>query len=230
MIVVVVVAWLFALPVDVLPLVVVLAVTGLSLILACWMVYRGRRRLATLCFWGVAPLINVLYVFAVLTPEMYLHLFLFVAWLGVGLPVIGGFGAAWAALAAQEKVAPRRSPAAPWFTVIALTLMPLITLITCWPFRLGFLIARPALGRLADQVAAGQAPTFPQWVGPFRIAGARLDSTTGNVGLWIDPNSSGPLGFVRVAPGAPAESRFDLNRGDDMTLELGGGWWYNEED
>ena len=105
---------------------------------------------------------------------------------------------------------PSLSEAAAWLSVGVLALLPLFTLLTLWPLRLGFAASRPALEHIADQVAAGQTITYPQQVGLFRIAGSVVDPSSGSVGLLIDPNPNGYTGFVRVRPGTPPDrSRSD---------------------
>ena len=82
---------------------------------------------------------------------------------------------------------------------------------------------------MADQVAAGQASSSPQWVGPFRVARSVVDPVSGNVGLMIDPNPSGPTVLVRVRPVTPPDRR-GLFGWDDLLVDLGWGWEYREED
>jgi hypothetical protein len=115
----------------------------------------------------------------------------------INASTIGALGEAWARSATRGGAAPRRSPPTAWLSVIALCLLP-VTLWTFWPLRLAFLTVRPALDRLADQIAAGKAAGFPQWVGPFRVACSAVDPVSGNVGLMIVPNPNGPMGLVRV--------------------------------
>jgi len=223
------VAGLLALPTGTAVIVIALSLMCLALIGARWLVFRGQRHLAAFGFWVPATLTNVLYAAASVAPDIYLLTALFLGWLVVIVPTIGGLGAAWATLATSERAVPRRSPPTAWLPVIVLSVMPLATLWTFWPLHLGFLAARPTLERLADRVAAGQAVGFPQRVGLFRVAGSAVDPITGNVGLIIDPNPNGPTGFVRVRPGAYR------NRGgpfgwDDLDVTLGWGWEYREED
>ena len=123
---------------------------------------------------------------------------LFLGWLVIIAPTVDALGWVWARLATREGAAPRRSPPTAWLSAIALCLLPPVTLLTYWPLRLAFLTVRPALDRLADQVAAGKAAGFPQWVGPFRVARSAVDPVSGHVGLMIDPNPTGPMGLVRV--------------------------------
>ncbi|MFI5387530.1 MAG: hypothetical protein ACHQ50_15585 [Fimbriimonadales bacterium] len=230
MIAVVVVAGLLALPTERSVIVIALSVPCLALIGGQWLVFQGHRHLAAFGFWVLATLTNVLYAAACVAPDSYLLPALFLGWLVIVAPTIGGLGAAWAILATREGAVPRRSPPTAWLSVIALSVMPLATLCTLWPLHLAVFTARPALELLADQVAAGQAPGFPRRAGLFWVAGSAVDTATGNVGLMIDPNPNGPTGFVRVSPGTPLEHRFRPIGADDLEVDLGGGWWYHEED
>lgn len=147
------------------------------------------------------------------------------------MPTLAGFGATWAVLATRSGVVRHPSQQLVWIWVIALAVMPGVTAWTVWPFGLEFLIARPSLERLADQIAAWQAVSFPQNAGPFRLAASRVDSETGGVALLTNPDPSGPSGFVRhkVSLTGPY-SCFRPNRGDWWHVGLGGGWCDHEED
>ena len=149
-----------------------------------------------------------------------------------GIPLILGFGTAWSAAATRRETVRRRSPLLAWPLVIVLATLPLTILFTQWPLRLAFLASKPALDRLADRVATGQAPLRPIRAGLFMVVNSAVDPTTGNVGLITDPNPSGRSGFVRVSP-APNTSPsrvsgpfYNLN-GD---LQMGWGWRYQNED
>ena len=119
---------------------------------------------------------------------------LFLLWLSVIMPTLAGFGATWAVLATRSRVVAHPSQQLAWIWVIALAVMPgVVTAWTVWPFRLEFLIARPSLERLADQIAAGQAVSFPQNAGPFRLAASRVEfhlSALGLINIAIQPNGS----------------------------------------
>ena len=192
-------------------------------------VLRSRSNSAKFGFWSTAIAVNILYVACCVAPDLYFILPLFLAWLFIFAPTVGGFGAAWARLATREDAVPRRTPPTAWAAVIILSVMPLITLCTFWPLHLAFLIFRADLDRLADRVAAGHAVSFPKWVGPFRVARTEVDPDSGNVGLMIDPNPNGPTGFVRVHPGVPPNPSGPFGW-DDLHVDLGWGWDYREED
>jgi hypothetical protein len=230
MIAVMAVALLLALPdgwgMIVLP---ALAIPFLGTTYALCLVFRKRRRLAMFAFWLPAALSNVLFAALCVSPEVYLLGFAFFVWLIFILPTTAVFGVAWAVLATREGSVWHRFPPGAWLAVVALAVLPLVTLWSFWPLRLAFLTVRPALNRLADQVAAGAGPSFPQWVGPFRVARSAVDPASGNVGLMIDPNPNGPTGLVRVCPGIPPNRRGPIGW-DDLQVDLGWGWEYREED
>jgi hypothetical protein len=206
-----------------------LSLPFLAVVGAQWLVFRGQWRLAAVSFWVAATLTNLLYAASCVAPDAYVLPALFLGWIFIAGPAIGGFGAAWVSLAIKQKAMPRRSSQAAWLTVIALSVMPLMTLWTLWPLHLAFLVSRPSLERLADQVATGQVSGFPRWAGLYRIAGSAVDPSTRNVGLMIDPNPNGPTGFVRMGPGA-SWNREGPFRWDDLGVNLGWGWEYREED
>lgn len=208
----------------------VLSLPCLALFMAWRLLVGGHRRLAAIAFWGLAIPANVLFAAVCASPGS-VSTALFYLWLFVIMPTLAGFGATWAVLATRGEVAPHRSRQWAWLWVIGLVVMPGVTAWTAWPFRLEFLVARSALERLADQVAAGQAVTFPQNVGPFRLAASRVDPQTDGVALLIDPNPGGPGGFVRhkVSLAGPYGC-FGPIRGDWWHMALGGGWCYHEED
>jgi hypothetical protein len=55
-------------------------------------------------------------------------------------------------------------------------------LFTHWPLRLAFLASQPALDRMADRVAGGQALRGPVRASLFIVIGAAVDPSSGNVG------------------------------------------------
>lgn len=191
---------------------------------------QGLLRVAGICFWSLAILINGVYCACSVLPGIHL-LLLDMAWLVFVLPTLTGFGVAWARLVSARHGQRRYVSSRAWLSVIALTLMPLVTAATAWPFQMTFLMTRPALESLADRVAAGGAVRTPLRVGPYQIAGTAFDPASGNVGLMIDTNPSGPSGFVRDRSSRNRPfGCFHPFRGDWYHLSLIGGWCYHEED
>jgi hypothetical protein len=231
MIAVVVVAGLLSLRNVWTVIVIALSLSGLALIVAQWLISRGHRQFTSAFFWVPASLTNALYAAACIRPDVYLLIWLFLGWLLIVLPMIAAFGPAWVILATRKGVVPRRRPLFAWLAVAVLSVLPAVTLWTLWPLHTAFLTARPALDRLADRCAAGQAVSYSQRVGLFRIGGAAVDPMSGNVGLMVDPNPNGPTGFVRVCPGpSPKPNRTGPFAWDDLDVYLGWRWEYREED
>jgi hypothetical protein len=201
----------------------------LAAVAAGWMVTQESQRFAMLCFWILTILTNAIIVIFCVAPSIYFVGLVLIIWFAFFMPAIAVFGIAWASLATRKSTGRVWSPVAVWLSTILLTFMPLATVGTQWPLRLAFVVTRPSLDRLADQVAAGQNVSFPRWVGPFRLAGSAVDGVSGNVGLMIDANPSGPSGFVRISPGVPPESTGPF-RWDNLLVHLGWGWEYREED
>ncbi len=230
MIGVAILAGLLALPVGLREVAALLSQPCLALFTAWRLWAGGHRRLAAIGFLSLAIPANVLFAALCVSPGM-LSGALFLIWLIIILPFLAGFGAAWAVLATRGEAAPRSFGRLAWIWVILLAVTPGMTAWTVWPFRLEFLTARSALERVADQVAAGQAVSFPQSVGPFRLTASRIDSQTGGVALLIDADRNGPSGLVRhkVSLNGPYDC-FRPIRGDWWHVGLGGGWCYHEED
>ena len=136
MIAIAVVAGLMALPRAWAVLAVVFSIPSLALTVAAWLAFRGRRRLAAVCFGILAVLANGLYAVLCMAPDVYLDILLVVAWFVIVLPALGGVGIAWASLSTREGAAPRRSASVAWLAVIGLTVMPLFTIMTSWPLHL----------------------------------------------------------------------------------------------
>ena len=197
MIAVVIVAGMLALPGGWREVAAVLLLPCLALFTAWRLLVGGHRRLAAIAFWSLAIPVNVLFAALCASvresyPQVYSsygYSSFCPRWLGSG-----PHGPCWRRGGAEV---PRPSRQWAWMWVIALAVMPGVTAWTVWPFRLEFLAARSALERVADQIAAGQAVSFPQSAGPFRLAASRVDPQTGGVALLIDPNPNGPGGFVR---------------------------------
>jgi hypothetical protein len=232
MIAVVGAAGLLALPAGWREIAATLALVCMVVFAAFWIHDKGKRHLARLSFWSIAILANVLFAAACTFPDGLRSILLCVIWFFFVLPSLGAFGYIWASLLSLEGSAGRRREAAAWACVWALTAMPLVTAVTLWPFRLTFLTAQPALGRLADRVAARQAVTYPVRVGPFEIIASSVDAQTGNVALMTDPDPSGPTAFIRqgARPRSGLYACYTPVLGDFLDVWLGGGWCFHQED
>ena len=149
-----------------------------------------------------------------------------------GMPMILGFGTAWAAAATRRDSVRRRSPFLAWPLVIVLVTLPTTMLFTHWPLRLAFFASRPALDRLADRAAAGQILPYPTRAGLFVVIGWEVDWSTGNVGLIIDPDASGRTGFVRLGPGSKISGPGHIGPLFNLAAdwEMVAGWQYQTED
>jgi hypothetical protein len=215
-----------ALPTGWLLIAIGLAAPCLALFGLPWLVFGANRRLAMFDFCVSATFTNVLFAAYCIAPDLNLQIPLMLGSLVFLGPAIGLLGAACATLSTQEGAVWRRFLRWACLPVIALSIMPLVTVLSCWPLRLAFFVSRPTLERLADQVAAGQTPKFPRQAGLFLVAGPAVDIATGNVGLLIDPDPYGPIGFVRLGPGtSPARRGHPIGEGA-LDIKLGAGWWY----
>jgi hypothetical protein len=232
MIAVVVVAGVLALPPGLRELAAALATGCVTWLVSSRLLSGGRERAAGACFWTLAISANVLFVALCVVPFGLVQMLLLPAWLFFLFPAVGGFGSVWASTRSRGVAGDWRREWGAWAWVISLMLLPAVTVLTVWPLRLVFLATAPALGRLAERVAAGQAVTYPVTVGPFRIAASAVDTASGNVGLMIDPDPNGPTAFVR-GKGRPGGGPFRCYRpvrGDVLDIRLGNGWCYHVED
>jgi hypothetical protein len=147
----------------------------------------------------------------------------------IAVPTITALGIAWAVLSYRDHSLPERHRQAIGISVFVLTVLPVLTLWTFWPLHMAFVSARPALDRLADQVAVGKAVGFPQQAGLFRILGSAVDPASGNVALLTDDNPNGPNGLVRVRFGNGSNAKGPIV-GSNLDVNLGGGWSYRDDD
>lgn len=194
-----------------------------------WRAFRPHRRLAAWAFGTLGVATNVACVVISVYYNSFPGILLMMLGWFLTFPLTLGFGAAWASAAVGAGVVPGRSRVLIWPVVVAAAFLPVVTLFSAWPLRLAFLISRPALDRLADQVAGGMSPRFPIRAGFFSVVGSDVDSPSGSIGLVIDPNPAGRSGFVRVPPGAEGR-RMGPFTNLDQDLSLGHGWWYDSED
>ena len=96
-------------------------VPALANFTAWWLLSRGYRCMAGVCFWCLAIPANIL-----ITASVRLSLGVFFALLGLCLilPAIVGFGVAWAILATRSVGFPRRSGWVAWVPVITPIVLP----------------------------------------------------------------------------------------------------------
>ena len=192
-----------------------------------WLVIRGWRRRTGAGFWILAVLANTLYAACCIAPSVHVYPTLRIGWMLVVWPAMTGLGWAWAVLATREGVFSRRLGPVVWLSVLILPLLPMVTLMTCWPLRIAFLEARPTLERLADRVVAEQPVIFPQQAGVFRLVESGIGPVAGTVALVTDPNPNGRSGFVRIPPWVVAGARLGTPIfGPYLDINLGGGWRY----
>lgn len=209
-----------------LPTLAVLILLGVDLVFALWLVAHGRRQLAAAGFGILSIAANGYYAACCIAPSVDSRLTLYSVWLLAVSPSITSLGWAWAILASREGAIPRRPGVLVWFAVLTLTLLPAFTLVSCWPLRIAFLVAKPALERVADQVAAGRRVALPQQAGLFRLRGRAVDPFSDDVVLMIDPILNKYEGFVRIPPGGERMTRGSLISGATLQVHLGGRWWY----
>ena len=228
MVLIAIAAFVLAMP-TVISVGILLASPLVAPFLARRFVARGQRKPAAYCFGAFAGSINVFYIVSCFTPIYDAIVSLCAGWAIFAIVSSIALGSAWASLSSAVGSVPRRSPAFAWLVVLVLTVMPLLTLWTLWPMRLVFFAARPEMERLASQVAAGQ-PFGGQSVGLFHFAGSRLRPLVRRHRIFIDPDPSHPRGFLRKAAGPLAVRAGCGLRGSNMSVHLGGGWWYLEDD
>jgi hypothetical protein len=198
--------------------------------LARRMVARRQRKPAAYCFGAFAATINVFYITSCFSPIYNAIVCLCVGWAILVIAPTVALGSAWASLATAADAAPRRSPIFAWILVVLLTVMPLVTLWSLWPIRLLFLAGRPEMERLANEAVAGQPLDAPRSVGFFQFASTKFDPASGDFALLIEPDPAHPRGFLWKRSGAFASRRGCGMCGSNMSLYLGEGWWYLEDD
>jgi hypothetical protein len=164
----------------------------LGLASIAWFPNRGRSRAASWAFFLTAAWLNLsLPTFYAYYPALHDEMLLFLGSL-IFVPIVPGAGIAWVATR-QER--PRRIRAA--LVVLALTALPASMIATRWPLYLGFYLSRPSLERLADRLEAGGVVAPGEWAGIYRVWGTIPGFNPGEIGLLIDPDTSGQFAFVR---------------------------------
>jgi hypothetical protein len=229
MMAVAVVAILLAVAEGLRGIILVLACTFLALFGVRWVLLRDQREIASLGFWTFAVLANLLYAGASISPDSKYFYILFLGWLVIVMPAIIGQGMSWANGSPHGKSVPKQTARAAVFLVMFLAVLPAVTLLSYWPLRLAFLIARPRLENLANRVDAGSTVGAPIGVGLFQIVNSDVDPMTGNVGLIINPVRHGRTGFVRVRPGNRPDAPGPIE-GSELDVPLDGAWRYRQQE
>jgi hypothetical protein len=225
------VAALLAIPSELRGILAFLAIPLLTPFAAWWLVRQGDRRVAGFCFWVPAAIANIAVACCMIAPDGWFAIWVFLVAFFVLIPTLGALGLAWASLAVggtRPRVWMRLLIA---LTVDAVALAPSATAWSKWPLEAAFVVARPGLDRLAARVAAGQPVTYPQWVGPLRVRGSRINPATGIVTLLTETDPGHPAGFVRGRGSSPAQ--YDCSGtilGDALHVGLWEGWCYHSED
>jgi hypothetical protein len=227
MILVAIVAIMLAVPAAVCVIVIALFIPCLSTAGARWLVFRRHRRLAALSFWVAALITNLVVAFFCIAPNMNSLAFSLVpvALLVVATPTIVALGTAWLVMSTRDESNPHPRRNAAGFSVLALAVLPIVTLWTLWPLHLAFCAARPDLERLVNQVAAGRPVRFPRRVGLFNLTAATVAPGSGHVGLRIYANGANSTGLVRLNAGAVPKT-YGPFLGVNFDVYMGGGWWY----
>jgi hypothetical protein len=193
-----------------------------------WLIPGSHRLAAAIGFWSAGLFLNAVLIRSCSPPRYMVYPAIALLGLSLGFPTVASLGFAWATITTSSADGPRRrSRWCAWACVAILAGLPLLTVLTLWPFRLAFLVSRPELNRLADDVAAGRTIAWPQRVGPFLVVAGRVEARNGNIGLLIDPNPSGPAGFVRMRSRREGAGPFSAS---GMGVDLDGNWEFREED
>lgn len=225
MIAIAVVAVLLALPAVVAAIAMALSLPWLCWIGARWLISRQHQCLAAMSFWSLATLINVVVAWACIAPNPRSYGLVFLVVVVIAIPMTVTLGRAWVLLLTSEEEVPASCREAAAFSVFLAAVLPILTLWTLWPLHVAFLVARPRMERLADQVAAGKPIRFPRRVGLFRIAAPVTQPVSGYPGLLIRKDPYTSPGFVRVQPGTTRTTHGPIV-GVNFDVYLGGGWWY----
>jgi len=150
----------------------------------------GWRRVFQCCRWLLLGWVGAAFVagfFATLFPVLFISVF-------------GAPAAVVALLVAVVALVCGKFQRRRWPQIALLAACPLVVasiLFTNWPMRLSFAASKPALGRLAEQVAAGQTPSLPTRAGAYVVRAVQIEPVTGGMAvcLWTQPQH-GHIGFV----------------------------------
>ena len=108
-------------------------------------------------------------------------------------------------------------------SLVFLGLLPLAFLgLTNTPLKVAFTLLEPKFDELGQQMARGDAPAFPRWVGPFRIEDGGIRKSSGDPYLMTGGHRYEISGFVRN----PKGEGFNLW----SLVTLGDQWSYIVED
>ncbi|WP_165234657.1 hypothetical protein [Aquisphaera insulae] len=213
----------------------ILAPLGIAYVGSQHLIATANVHLAKWIWLGLALGLNGLYIAATLSPiGLVAQPLMLLGYFSVLLPLTLGFGGTWAALVGRHGGPSRHGPSPAWFLVMLLAIAPMVTLVTLWPLHMTFLLAKPAMDRMADRAVAAGARGLslpPTWIGPFHIVATKTDPHEDGVALLTDSHPGGPAGFVRLprlspdVPGRPA-----IILGDWINVPLWGRWSYRMED
>jgi len=181
----------------------------------------GARR-ATTAYVLVAVATNLIYAILCARPDFYVLTVLILGLILV-IPLNFTVGGTWAEVAAGSRQGA-------WVFVVLVALLPLLTLCTLWPLRLSFLIAKPALERMADEAVAGRSFQGLTTAGPFEIHAAVAHAEGRRVDLLTETNPNHPAGFVRLAHDAPEGYIPGAVSGSNLYIQLLGPWSFRQED
>jgi hypothetical protein len=96
-----------------------------------------------------------------------------------------------------------RSRGRPFWPILASAIVCLALIASVvslhWPLRAAYVLSRPSLDRVAQEVHAGQQWAGPTRVGLFTVVQVEV-RRDGIVCLWVDDDPGGKTGFVRCGP------------------------------
>lgn len=119
----------------------------------------------------------------------------------------------WALLSPERRIEFIRWDLRQMFAIVGCVAMIVGALVQHWPLKLRFAVSLSELDRLADQLEEGWQMPEPATAGLFVIRKAEL--RRGTPCLWTEPDSAGPVGFVRCTP-EQAESFPNLWNNEQM--------------
>ena len=186
-----------ALPTGWLLILIGLAAPCLALFGLPWLVLGANRRRTMFDFCVSAAFINVLFAAYCIAPDINLRIPLMLRCLVIVGPAIGLLGAACATLSTQEGAVWRRFIRWACLPVIALSILPLVTVLSCWPLRLGLLLfqANPGTpGRPGRRRAVPQASPTGRFVPCGWLGRGHRD------GQCRPADRSGPVSAHRIRP------------------------------